>query len=265
MLVDGPHRRLLHLRLHDPDHLVHVLRRAPRPPPSTRPARDRSPHHRAAHHPRRPGGHRRLRQPARQRHPLRRPDEHRAALRALRRAHRRLLPGGVDAAFHHPEFNIGIAIVSTLVAARRPSCSPTSGTGRASAPTASPSATGSPAPATRCSRTSTTWTGSTPTSIAGGVKGPIARASQLGQPERDRRRRQRRRARRRRGRPAGSTTTSTRAWSTPSSTAPAPPPRASGQILRKLQTGKVQQYGAYLFAGRHLLAAIFVIVIAERR
>ncbi|MCU1453643.1 MAG: proton-translocating NADH-quinone oxidoreductase, chain, partial [Acidimicrobiales bacterium] len=33
----------------------------------------------------------------------------------------------------------------------------------------------------------------------------------------------------------------------------------SGQLLRKAQTGKVQQYGAYLFLGATLLAAIFVI------
>ena len=34
----------------------------------------------------------------------------------------------------------------------------------------------------------------------------------------------------------------------------------SGQILRKQQTGKVQAYGAYLFAGATVLAAIFVII-----
>ena len=34
----------------------------------------------------------------------------------------------------------------------------------------------------------------------------------------------------------------------------------SGQILRKQQTGKVQAYGAYLFAGATLLAAIFVFI-----
>jgi NADH-quinone oxidoreductase subunit L len=33
----------------------------------------------------------------------------------------------------------------------------------------------------------------------------------------------------------------------------------SGQILRRSQTGKVQQYGAYLFAGAAILAAIFVV------
>jgi NADH-quinone oxidoreductase subunit L len=34
----------------------------------------------------------------------------------------------------------------------------------------------------------------------------------------------------------------------------------SGQLLRKQQTGKVQAYGAYLFAGATLLAAIFVLI-----
>jgi NADH-quinone oxidoreductase subunit L len=34
----------------------------------------------------------------------------------------------------------------------------------------------------------------------------------------------------------------------------------SGQLLRKQQTGKVQAYGAYLFAGATLLAAIFVAI-----
>ena len=35
----------------------------------------------------------------------------------------------------------------------------------------------------------------------------------------------------------------------------------SGQGLRKIQTGRVQQYGALLFAGAAILAAIFIIVI----
>jgi len=35
---------------------------------------------------------------------------------------------------------------------------------------------------------------------------------------------------------------------------------ASGQVLRKEQNGKVQSYGAYLFAGATLLAAVFVFV-----
>ncbi|MBI2710419.1 MAG: NADH-quinone oxidoreductase subunit L [Actinobacteria bacterium] len=37
----------------------------------------------------------------------------------------------------------------------------------------------------------------------------------------------------------------------------------SGQILRKQQTGRVQTYGAYLFAGATVLAAIFVILAAN--
>jgi len=35
----------------------------------------------------------------------------------------------------------------------------------------------------------------------------------------------------------------------------------SGEILRKAQTGKVQTYGAYLFLGAAILAAIFVIAV----
>ena len=34
---------------------------------------------------------------------------------------------------------------------------------------------------------------------------------------------------------------------------------ASGEVLRKAQTGKVQAYGAYLFIGAAVLVAIFVI------
>jgi len=34
----------------------------------------------------------------------------------------------------------------------------------------------------------------------------------------------------------------------------------SGEVLRKAQTGKVQAYGAYLFLGAAILAAIFVVI-----
>ncbi len=34
----------------------------------------------------------------------------------------------------------------------------------------------------------------------------------------------------------------------------------SGEVLRKAQTGKVQAYGAYLFLGAAVLAAIFVVI-----
>ena len=97
--------------------------------------------------------------------------------------------------------------------------------------------------------------------IAGGVKGPIARGADWvnqnvidGVVER-----------RRRGRPQGrrrsSTATSTRASSTASSTAPGSVSDESGQLLRRLQTGKVQQYGAILFAGATVLAGVFVFVV----
>ena len=39
----------------------------------------------------------------------------------------------------------------------------------------------------------------------------------------------------------------------------APAPRSSGQFLRHIQTGKVQQYAALLFAGAAVLAGIFVV------
>jgi NADH-quinone oxidoreductase subunit L len=35
----------------------------------------------------------------------------------------------------------------------------------------------------------------------------------------------------------------------------------SGQLLRQMQTGRVQQYGALLFAGAALFAGILIIVI----
>jgi NADH-quinone oxidoreductase subunit L len=35
----------------------------------------------------------------------------------------------------------------------------------------------------------------------------------------------------------------------------------SGQGLRKIQTGRVQEYAALLFAGAALLAGVFIIVI----
>jgi hypothetical protein len=34
----------------------------------------------------------------------------------------------------------------------------------------------------------------------------------------------------------------------------------SGEVLRRAQTGKVQAYGAYLFLGAAVLAAIFVVI-----
>ncbi len=86
----------------------------------------------------------------------------------------------------------------------------------------------------------------------------------------------------------GLSTGSTSTCSTASSTAPPPCPRASvagstsyidqgavdrfvnasgagaegsGQILRHMQTGRVQQYAALLFAGAAVLAGIFIVII----
>ena len=61
--------------------------------------------------------------------------ERRAALRALRRAHRRLLPGrSRRRRSRHPEFTFWIAVVSTAGRRSSASRSPTSGSGRASGP-----------------------------------------------------------------------------------------------------------------------------------
>ena len=35
----------------------------------------------------------------------------------------------------------------------------------------------------------------------------------------------------------------------------------SGQLLRRIQTGRVQQYAALLFAGAAVLAGIFIVII----
>ena len=73
-------------------------------------------------------------------------------------------PGAVDAASRHPEFTLWIALVSTAVAAarRRPRL-PLVLEGQGP-PRHHRAHQGRPGPATRCSRTSTTWTSSTPTS-----------------------------------------------------------------------------------------------------
>ena len=94
--------------------------------------------------------------------------------------------------------------------------------------------------------------------IAGGIKGPIARATYWfnqnvidgvvnGAAELAR------------SPGSGSTTTSTRAWSTPSSRARAPPPRAAARSCAGARPARCRQYGAYLFLGAAFLAAVFVI------
>ena len=97
--------------------------------------------------------------------------------------------------------------------------------------------------------------------IAGGVKGPIARAAYwfnqnvldgivngvaAGVTVRS---------------AGGPTSTSTRVSSTAPSTAPAPLSEALRPGAAPLQTGKVQQYGALLFGGAVVLAGIFVFAI----
>ena len=97
--------------------------------------------------------------------------------------------------------------------------------------------------------------------IVEGIKGPIASGvywfnqkvlDGVGQRGRDRRPRPR---------ATGSTATSTReawtGWSTPRG----PAAEGSGQFLRRMQTGRVQQYAALLFAGAAVLAGIFIVII----
>ena len=116
---------------------------------------------------------------------------------------------------------------------------------------ASPSATGSPAPATRCSRTSTTSTTSTPTSSSAAIKGPIARAAYwfnqnvIDGVVNGAGRRSHRRA-------AASSTTRIDQGVVDGAVngSGAARRRAAARSSASIQTGKVQQYGALLFGGR---------------
>ena len=120
-----------------------------------------------------------------------------------------------------------------------------------------------PGPATRSSRTSTTSTTSTTDIIVGRIKGPLARAAYWFNQNVHRRRGQRRRPRCRRSasafvyrrrRPAGRRRRRQRRrrWS----------PARAGEVLRRMQTGKVQQYAAILFAG---VARASPVVLVYRR
>ena len=221
---------------------------APRPP-----ARVGPPHHGAAVDPRGARRDRRLRQPPGRPRSRRR----RAAVRALLRAQGPLLP---DRELQPPRV---LARHRTGRHGHRPHRrrrSRTCGTGGGSDRTASPSATGWPAPGTRCSRTSTTSTGSTPTSSW----------------------------RRSRARSPGPSTGSTRTSSTAWSTAPgalstvvgrfvydridqqvvdgavnrsASAANESGQVFRQLTSGKVQQYGALLFGAAAIFAGAIIIFV----
>ena len=182
-----------------------------------------------------------------------------AAVRALLRAQGPLLPVGPQL-LRPPR-------VQHLDRAgrRRPSaCSasvwPTAGTSGASARTGSPSAAGWPAPATASSCRSTTSTGSTRTSSSARSRAPSP-APPTGSTRRASTASSTAPAPWPCGAASSSTTRSTRAWSTRWSTAPGAAAEGSGQALRFMQTGRVQQYAALLFAATAVLAAIFIIVI----
>ena len=173
----------------------------------------------------------------------------------------RLLPRRAPVVLAIPSSHIGVAVVEHDRRARSASASPTPGTSEASVRTASPSATSWRAPVTRCSSTSTTSTPLHRHHRRCRSRAPSPRAANWfnqnvldGIVERCRNRRLA-------GAANGSTTTSTRASSTASSTAPGAAAEGCGQVLRQMQTGKVQQYGALLFAATAVLAGIFIIVI----
>ena len=95
--------------------------------------------------------------------------------------------------------------------------------------------------------------------IVASIKGPIATAVLLGQPERDRRGRQRRRPRCAGRSGSSPTTSSTRRASTAPSTAwPRSPARAVA-LLRYFQSGRVQRYALLLFAAVGLLSLFLLL------
>ena len=162
--------------------------------------------------------------------------------------------------FHHPEFNLGIALISTVIGL--------AGIGLAYAwyfRNLGPHGITERNKLARAGHTVLVekyyfdhlYTGD----HRRRREGPDRQGGLLVQPEGHRRRDQRRRHHRREERAGGSTTRSTRASSTPSSTARVAAAEGSGQGLRHIQTGRVQQYAALLFAGAAILAAIFIIVI----
>ena len=161
----------------------------------------------------------------------------------------------------HPEFSLVLAVVSTAGGRRSASSSPISTTGARRSPLKGLSKQSAASrSATTRSRTSTGSTSSTPTTSSG--------ASRARSP----------------GRRTGSTRTSSTASSTRSAWCPAcragvvyrdvdqrvvdgivigsgSASEESGQFLRHIQTGKVQQYAAILFAAAAILAGMFVFIV----
>ena len=189
------------------------------------------------------------------------PRERRPALRALRRAHRRLLPGASRPHVRPPRVHpldrralhrwsalvgVGLAYLWFWQGPRARTASPSAhkvGPGRLHG--AREQVLPRPPLHRRHRRRH---------------QGPDRPGRQLGQPERDRRRRQP-------GRHAAPVEGGQWVYKNidqgvvdtivNGSGATA---EGSGQLLRKQQTGKVQTYGAYLFAGATILAAIFVFI-----
>ena len=215
---------------------------------------------RPALHPQRPGHRRRLRQPAEHRCPRLGARRLRAALRALLRAEGRRTSRPCSTRFSHPEFNIGIALVSTVIGLARHRPRLRLVLPRPRAPRHHRAQQGGPGrphgprrevlPRLALHRRHRRRR-----------EGPDRQGRLLVQPEGHRRRRSTAPAPRPCRAASSSTTRSTRGSSTPSSTARAPPPRAAARASASIQTGRVQQYAALLFAGAAVLAGVFIIVI----
>ena len=115
---------------------------------------------------------------------------------------------------------------------------------------ASPSATGWPAPATRSSSTSTTSTTSTRRASSAASSGPIAKACYWINQNVIDARRQRRRSRGASGRATATTSTSTRSVVDGAVNGAGLGRRGDRRRPAPVQSGKVSMYGALLFGGR---------------
>ena len=255
----GDHRRLLHVRVHDPDHLVRVLRRAEGRSQGAPAARVRTAHHRAAGDPGRPGRLRRVRRTCRTR----------GCCPGCPRASR--CASSTSSSPPRPTSRAEWTRRSTTRSSRCGSRSSRRRSVRSAAFLAYLWFWKGVGPHGITKRSRAARAGYTVLEnkyyldflytdiIAGGTKGPIARAANwVNQYVID-------------GvvNLVGRSAVEGGQWvykyidqgvvdtivNGSGATA-----EGSGQILRKQQTGKVQAYGAYLFAGATLLAAIFVAI-----
>ena len=97
--------------------------------------------------------------------------------------------------------------------------------------------------------------------IVGGIKGPIAKAAYWINQNVHRRRRQRRRRRRRAGAASFVYDKIDQGVVDGIVNGSGAAAEGCGQLLRRIQTGQVQQYAALLFGGAVVLAGIFIVVI----